>query len=206
MKELAERQIAINLDNKLSYFSRVQDILDHYMLPFLTELKDCLTTKEKWKLQIRTAVYKYWTTEFQNKACEKSTLCYMDIDSTKIGLSHKVWSSLESTVAGVRKGIVKSRMLTGTYLLQTSKHKFSKAIFSATCKCCGLADEEITHMLLNWLALYSQRKLFYPKVRSLVTGYIGTDQWRTMFNTKLNIVKLLTDCSREMVSVTLESN
>ena len=86
-------------------------------------------------------------------------------------------------------------MLTGTYLLQTSKHKFSKATASATCKCCGLADEDITHMLLDCPALYSQRKLFYPKVRSLVIGYIGIDQWRTMSNTKLNIVKLLVDCS-----------
>ena len=73
-----------------------------------------------------TAVYKYLTTELQNEACEKSTLCYMDTDATKIGL--KAWSSLESTVAAVRKGIVKSRMLTGTYLLQTSIHKFSKTL------------------------------------------------------------------------------
>ena len=40
----------------------------------------------------------------------------MDIDSTKISLSHNVWSSLESTVADVRKGIVKIRMITGTYI------------------------------------------------------------------------------------------
>ena len=86
----------------------------------------------------------------------------MDIDSTKISLTHNVWSSLESTCVDVRKGIVKSRMITGTYTLQTSKHKFSKATVDATCKCCGLADEDITHMLLDCPALFSQRKLFYP--------------------------------------------
>ena len=109
VKELAERQIATNLDNKLSIFSKAQDILDQYQLQSLRELKVCLTTKEKWKLQIRTAVYKYWTNELQNEACEKSTLCYMDTDLTKISLTHKIWSSLESTVADVRKGIQGSR-------------------------------------------------------------------------------------------------
>ena len=32
-------------------------------------------------------------------------------------------------------------MLTGTYLLQTSQHKFSRSAVSATCKCCGLNNE-----------------------------------------------------------------
>ena len=195
MQQLAERQIAINLDNKLSYFSRVQDILDQYRLPPLGELMRNLTTKDKWKLQIKAAIHEYWSHELRNEALERSTLCYMDIVSTKISLTHKVWSSLESTVADVRKGIVKSRMITGTYLLQTNKHKFSKATVCATCKCCGLGDEDITHMLLDCAALYSQRKLFYPKVRSLTIQYLGIDMWREITHSKLNIVRFLLDCT-----------
>ena len=121
-----------------------------------------MQTKEQWTFQIRTAIYNYWSCELRIEACEKSTLCYMDIDSTKISLTHNAWSSLESTVADVRKGIVKSRMITGTCMLQASKHKFSKATVDATCKCCGLADDDIKHMLLDCPALLSQRKLFYP--------------------------------------------
>ena len=84
MQQLAERQIAINLDNKLSYFSRVQDILDQYRLPPLRELMRNLTTKDKWKLQIKAAIHKYWSSELRNEALERSTLCYMDIVSTKV--------------------------------------------------------------------------------------------------------------------------
>ena len=193
MQQLAERQIAINLDNKLSYFSRVQDILDQYRLPPLRELTRNLTTKDKWKLQIKAAIHEYWSIELRNEALERSTLCY--IVSTKISLTHKVWSSLESTVADVRKGIVKSRMITGTYLLQTNKHKFSKATVCATCKCCGLGDEDITHMLLDCAALYSQRKLLYPKVRSLTIKYLGINMWREITHSKLNIVRFLLDCT-----------
>ena len=53
------------------------------------------------------AVNKYWTEYLQNEAREKSTLKYLNIDSLKIGSTHLVWSSLESTVSKVRMGITK---------------------------------------------------------------------------------------------------
>ena len=105
-------------------------------------------------------------------------------------LVNNAWSSLESSVTDVRKG-----MLTGTYLLQTSKHKFSKTTVIATCVCCCLGDEDISHMLLECSALHSQRKLFLPKVRSTVCSYIGVDQWKSIFSIKLNLVKLILDCT-----------
>ena len=86
-------------------------------------------------------------------------------------------------------------MITGTYLLQTNKHKFSKATVCAKCKCCWLGDEDITHMLLDCAALYSQRKLYYPKVRTLTIQYLGMNMWREIIHTKLNIVRLLLDCT-----------
>ena len=119
----------------------------------------------------------------------------MDINSTKIGHTHSAWSTIESTVADVRMGIVKTRMLTGTYLLQTSKHKFSKSSESATCKCCGLNDEDISHMLLDCPALHNQRKLLYLKVRDSIINLIGINQWRNVFQAKNNLVKCILDCS-----------
>ena len=195
VKELTERQIAVNLDNDLSYFSRIQDILNLYQLPSIDILKDSLSTKEQWKLQFKSAVHNYWTIKLRNEACEKSTLCFMNFEMTKVGQTHTIWSSLESSVAEVRKGIVKCRMMTGTYLLQTSKHKFNRTTISATCNCCGLGDEDITHMLLECSALHVQRKLFFPKVRSIVCNYIGTNKWKSIFSTKLNLVKLILDCT-----------
>ena len=59
--ELADRQIAVNLDNNLSYFSRIQEILQLYQLPSIDTLRDSLTTKDRWRYQFKTAVYNYWT-------------------------------------------------------------------------------------------------------------------------------------------------
>lgn len=195
VKELTERQIAVNLDNDLSYFSGIQDILNLYQLPSVGILGDSLSTKEQCKLLFKSAVHNYWTPKLRNEACEKATLCFMNFKTAKVSQTHIVWSSLESSVTDVRKGIVKWRMLTGTYLLQTSKHTFSRSTVSATCNCCGLGDEDITHMLLECSALHAQRKRFFPKVRSTVCNYIGTNKWKSIFSTKLNLVKLILDCT-----------
>ena len=72
-------------------------------------------------------------TEMRLVKSEKSTLCFMIFETAKVSQTHIVWSSLESSVTDVRKGIVKCRMLTGTYLLQTNKQKFSRSTVSATC-------------------------------------------------------------------------
>ena len=54
--ELTERQIAVNLDNSLSYFNKVHKVLFKYQLPILNELRIKQPTKESWKSTIKEAV------------------------------------------------------------------------------------------------------------------------------------------------------
>ena len=49
LTELTERQIAVNLDNSLGYFNKVQNVLSKYQLPTLNELRIKQPTKESWK-------------------------------------------------------------------------------------------------------------------------------------------------------------
>ena len=195
IKELSSRQIAFNLDNNQSYFSKVQYILNIYDLPNLQCLSEGLTSKEIWKLQVKRAINKHWSELLQKEALEKSTLKYMNIDSVEIGRTHSVWSSLESTVSDVRKGITKSRMITGTYMLQSNVYKFSNATESSICKCCATDSEDIVHMLLDCPALFAQRKQYFGDLRSLIVNCVGIKQWESTFNTKENIVRLILDCS-----------
>ena len=195
IRELSSRQIAFNLDNNQSYFSKVQDILNIYDLPNLQCLSEGLTSKEIWKLQVKRAINKHWSELLQKEALEKSTLKYMNIDSVEIGRTHSAWSSLESTVSDVRKGITKSRMITGTYMLQSNVYKFSNATESSICKCCATDSEDIVHMLLDCPALFAQRKQYFGDLRSLIVNCVGIKQWESTFNTKENIVRLILDCS-----------
>ena len=168
IKDLSTRQIAINLDNEQSFFSKVQQILDLYQLPHVRDLRVSELSKEQWKTQVKKAVNEHWSKYLQSEARGKSTLKYLNIDSLRIGLTHPVWLSVESTITEVRRGITKCRLVTGTYLLQTNKHKFSKTSESASCKCCALGDEDIIHMLLDYPALHVQRKQYFSNVKSIV--------------------------------------
>ena len=109
--QLSERQIAINLDNDQSFYGRAEEVLKLYDLPTLQTLKSQLSSKEQWKFRVKNAVNIFWTKSLQDEGKQKSTLINMNIDSMKIGKVHNVWSSLESTVLDVLKGMVKCRLL-----------------------------------------------------------------------------------------------
>ena len=110
------------------------------------------------------------------EAKEKSTLVNLNTDSMKIGKVHNVWPALESTLLDVRRRIIKCRLLTGTHLLQANIHKFSMSVVSAKCRCCGLEDEDIPHMLLYCPSLANQRGQSYSKIKSMIISQIGENQ------------------------------
>ena len=168
---------------------------------FLSFFFDTLETnkvypqKSNGNSQLNRQLTFFWSEKLKAESNEKSTLKFLNKGILKIGQTHPIWSTLESTVSDVRKGITKCRMSTGTYLLQTSQHKFSRSTISAACKCCGLNDEDLPHMLLECPTLLNQRKLFYPRIKKLVINNIGTIKWKELFNNRESIVRLILDCS-----------
>ena len=193
--QLNNRQIAINLDNTLSFYSRVHRTLNQYQLPSIQELQTEIPSREQWKHRVKQAVNKFWIDSLKTEADEKSTLCNLSTRFMKIGHTHPLWTSLESSVSDVRKGITKCRMITGTYMLQSIKSKFSKSPVDAICKCCGLDNEDLPHMLLECPALLVPRKQFYPDIKSMVIDIIGEEQWKNKFSNRKQLVKLILDCS-----------
>ena len=83
----------------------------------------------------------------------------------------------------VRKGIVKCRLLTGTYLLQSNRHKFCQSVVSATCRCCCIEDEDLAHMLLYCSLHANQRGQSFSKIKSMVILQIGENQLKSIFDT-----------------------
>ena len=81
-------------------------------------------------------------------------------------------------------------------MLQSTSHKFKKATVSATCKCCGLYDEDLAHMLLECPAFIQQRKPLYVSIKNQVINCIGVLKWRELFDNRDSLVKLILDCSR----------
>ena len=113
----------------------------------------------------------------------------------RIGHTHPVWTSLSSTVSDVKKGAIKGRLLTGTYILESHRSKFSGGKESALCKFCGTSDEDIIHFLLLCPALHKQRKETFSKLKSYVISVIGTKYWSKNFKGHLDLVNLIVDSS-----------
>ncbi|CAC5395133.1 unnamed protein product [Mytilus coruscus] len=123
----------------------------------------------------------------------KTTLVHLDRALLKIGSVHPVWTSLSSTISDVKKGAIKIRLLTGTYLFESNKHKFSGGKESSLCRCCGTSNEDITHFLLLCPALHQQRKETFSYLKALVISIIGTSGWTARFKNQSDVVKLIID-------------
>ena len=102
---------------------------------------------------------------------------------------------MNSSVSDVKKGCVKARLLTGTYLLQTLWNKFTNGKESSLCKCCQIENEDIAHFLLSCVALHSKRKELYQRIIDEIIRLIGRKQWLLSFTDKHLIVKVIIDCS-----------
>ena len=80
-------------------------------------------------------------------------------------------------------------------MLQTSKSKFSRSSVSPICKCCGLDNEDLPHMLLECPALINQRKAFYPEFKSMTIDIVGINQWNKRYTSRTQLSQLILDCS-----------
>ena len=119
-----------------------------------------------------------------------------NISCLQIGRTHHVWDSIESTRLEVRRGVVKSRIVTGTDIVQSLRSKFNQYQIDPTCPLCYVEDEDITHMILQCSALHPARKDPFQKLNDYIISKTDINFWRSYFSNKENLVKLIIDCSQ----------
>ena len=193
---LAKRQSLSYDTESRSFFTRVKHILTKYELPDIDSICELDISKDQWKIKTKNAVRKYWTERLRQEAGEKSTLQYCNTTGLRIGQTHPVWDTVQSTRLDVRRGIVKCRILTGTYIVQTIRSKFNQYQVNSTCPLCFIEDEDIVHMLLRCSVLHSVRKEPYRVLRDYIISKTDPDFWRTVFPTKTSLTKLIIDCGQ----------
>ena len=167
-----------------------------YELPDMDSICEMNISKEQWKIKTKTAVKKYWSATLRLEAAETSTLQYCNISCLGIGQTHPVWDPLESTRLEVRRGVVKSRIVNGTYIEQSTHAKFIQYQVDSTCPLCHLEDEYIIHMVLRCSVLHSVRKGPFKTLKDYVISRTSEALWKSVFFTKINITRLIIDCSQ----------
>ena len=98
---------------------------------------------------------------------------------------------------------MKSRIVTGIYIVQSIRTKFNQYQIDSTCPLCRLEDEDIIHMLLRCSLLHSVRKRPFRILKDYLISKTSAGFWKSIFSTKINIVRLIIDCSqlKELQSV-----
>jgi hypothetical protein len=145
-----------------SFFIRIVGILDLYELPPFTEVMNGHFKKIEWKGIVKRSINTYWNTKLQLDCQSKSSLSLLSTTSLEMRKTHIVWDSINNSVRDVRQAITKTRMLTGTYMLQTLKSKFNQS--------------EVDPI----------RKEHFVKIKGTVITAIGFDSWKRNFNQRLS--------------------
>ena len=182
LKGLVQRQLACSFNIQNSFFFIVSNILEKYGLPSLSQLICSNYNKLQWKHIYFKAINNVWTKQFVCEIKTKKTLKYLSVYNLQIGTSHLVWRSLDASVPDVRKGIIRNRILTGTYLLQKHRHSFCGGTVdpvdwrTRTCCICWLV---VQHSLISvrllykpWRTLFSEKSTHKRGIVTLKTGQL----------------------------------
>ena len=133
-----------------------------YNLPNIRQLFECTPSKLDLKRQTKQAVSTYWTTRLVEDAMTKSTLTHCFTGNLMVGQVHVVWDSIQPNLQDVKRGHVKARLLTGTYMFQLTKFRFNSSDVDPNCPLCRLESESIRHFILRCPALAVARDNSFP--------------------------------------------
>ena len=189
--EFLKGQLACSFNVKSSFFNITSKILEKYELPSLSQLLCSSYSKLQWKHTYVKAVNKFWSKQLVSEIKTKKCLKYLPVDNLRIGSTHLVWRSLDSTVSDVRKGITKARILTGTYLLQKIRNSFSGGTVDLVCRNCRLEDEDLLHVLARCPAYFEIRKYTVQLLKDIVVRKTNLETWYSYAKDWSVILKVL---------------
>ena len=192
--QLIKMSIVFCEDQPGSFFSRVIVILEKYGLPPMEHLMQELPSKLQWKRQVKAALADYWTWPLVNEGRIRSTLQQSCLQKLEIGKVHRVWNSIRPNLQDVRRARIKARILTRTYILQSTKAKFNNQQVDPKCSLCHLESEDLSHFLLRCTALSTVRELHIKSLRDLVIEKVGHPLWLDKFCSETVLLSLIIDC------------
>ena len=95
---------------------------------------------------------------------EKSSLKYVNPNSSKVGQTHRVWSTVRNCLTDSKRAQLKCKLLTGTYILQGNRAAFNQYTVDSTCKLCSAASETRQHFIAECSAYEPDRGVYAEKL------------------------------------------
>ena len=146
-RDIAERQLAMKSISEHRWFNRIKLLLEIYKLPVASYLMDNVPSRSKWKKMVNKAINLAVETQWREDISYRSSLKYINPESVNVGKVHHVWSSVHNNLHDSRRAQLKSRILTGTYTIQSNRAVFNQFAVDPTCKLCDKSPETRQHFL-----------------------------------------------------------
>ena len=130
----------------------------------------------QWKGLCTKAVNLYWTKSLVAYIKTKKSLRYLSTNSLRVGLPQLIWRDIQAGDQ-VKRSIVRARILTGTYTLQSNRYTFSNETVNSTCLHCQLEDEDIHNVVCRCPAFYEYRVSALSQLRRAVIEATDPETW-----------------------------
>ncbi|CAC5411097.1 unnamed protein product [Mytilus coruscus] len=118
-----------------------------------------LPSKYMWKKQLKTSINEYWSSIWTIECNTKSTLKHLSLQKDPVNNPHNIWKCVRNNQYDIKKAELKLKLVTGTYMLQSTRAKFSKNIHP-NCKLCNESEETLEHFLLHCSNLSDVRQRY----------------------------------------------
>jgi hypothetical protein len=113
-------------------------------------------------------VNQYWENKLKEEAYTKNTLKYLNIDNMEIRKAHMVWEAVGYETVSVSKAMIKEKLLLGTYILQSNRHKFNKYEVRPVCPLCNSGEEGREHFIVICYKLMDVRQIFIIALKNIL--------------------------------------
>ncbi len=166
--EIARRQLAVKDASSHSWFIQIRQLLQKYDLPSAFDLMADPPTKQRWKSLVQRQINQHWKDHITLELPEKSSLRLLHVDENGALSPHQVCATIPSNTRAVLEASVKARILTGTYTLQSNRHKFNQHSVSPTCTLCRQSIEDRKHFILKCTSLLPTRSQYLPRLEKAI--------------------------------------
>jgi hypothetical protein len=184
---VARRQMATKSIKTRSWFVHIIKTSLKYQLPNPHFILQSTPTKARWKSIVKNTVLNHWSTNLRTAACGKSSLSSLDIQTASITRIHPIWATVSANMRDIERARIKTRLATGTYILQSNRARFNQYEVDSTCPLCQLGEEDQHHFVATCSTLQHIRDKYHPAIAELV----GPTVWERLSGDTQMLTKAL---------------
>ena len=167
LHQLAIRQLLIKNDSSKSWFVGLRKVADKYNIPVIQYMNSPWEA-QRWKNQVKKAITAQWLDRLTEGKALKSSLKYLKTCTTELQ-THPIWKFAGSDPRNLAHAAYRAKMLTGSYILQTSLGRANQHQVDTTCQLCREAEEDMPHFLLHCPSLETTRAPLVAKIDNILS-------------------------------------